>query len=79
MKQIDTSRQAFTELRKLGFKKSQLQMTRGATTYTEDGDMGGDLTVTLAQHGAFIILDRRPEGRWSLIRQAKIAFLGGAL
>ena len=58
-KRIETSRQCLAALRKLGYRKTAMQMTRVANTYGMDGDYGGRLTITVAKHSdQFIIMDR---------------------
>jgi hypothetical protein len=67
-------RQAAAELRKLGYAKSHMQMTRGATSYTLGGRAPSQgLMITLSE-GGFIISDTRPgvpkEARWTFVSMA---------
>jgi hypothetical protein len=69
---IDTRRKLLARLRKLGYAKSQMQMTRGATTYTKGGRLAESrLNISISPHGEFIILDRQKgKNDWSLISSA---------
>ena len=62
IKTVDTPRKAFNLLRTLGYAKSDMQLTRVATTYSIDGKYSGRLTVSLPTHGeAFVIHDGKRE------------------
>ena len=71
---IDTPRKAFNALRALGYSKTDMQMTRMATTYGIDGSYSSRLTVSIPRHGeAFIIMDRTRSGDddgWGFISSA---------
>ena len=56
-----TRRQFFARMRKLGFSKSRLQMTRIGLTYVKD-DANGRVTVTVPKYheGTFTILGDTP-------------------
>ena len=53
-----TRRQFFARLKKLGYSKSRLQMSRMGLTYEKDDDTGERITVTVPKHheGTFHIL-----------------------
>ncbi len=57
-----TRRQFFARMRKLGFAKSRLQMTRIGLTYEKEDDRYGRVTVTVPKHheGTFTILGDVP-------------------
>jgi hypothetical protein len=59
---MTTRRQFFARLRKLGYSKSDIQMTRIGLTYVMDDDEHGRVTVTVPKHhsGTFTILGDVP-------------------
>jgi hypothetical protein len=65
---VQNKSQALRELRKLGYQKSALQMTRGAMSYSIGGraPLRGALMITLGDN-AFIITGNR---RWAFISSA---------
>lgn len=47
-----TNRQLSSRLRKMGYRKADMQMARNANTYTIDDEVvGGLISVTFAKHG----------------------------
>ena len=59
---MTTRRQFFARLRKLGYSKSDIQMTRIGLTYVKDDDEHGRVTVTVPKHheGTFTIMGDVP-------------------
>ena len=59
---MTTRRQFFARLKKLGYSKSNLQMTRIGLTYVKDDDEHGRVTVTVPKHheGTFTIMGDVP-------------------
>jgi hypothetical protein len=55
VKNLTSRRQALAALRKLGYEKSYLQMTRNAMTYAKPDR---SMMITIADHGQFIMHDR---------------------
>jgi hypothetical protein len=68
IKTIDSPRKAFAALRALGYRKTDMQLTRMATTYGKGGSYDSRLSVSIPKHGnAFIIHDRGGDPGWSMI------------
>lgn len=58
-KTVDTNRKCLARLRALGYAKSDLQMTRMATTYTVGGKLDSPLSISLGKGSdSFIVTDR---------------------
>jgi len=56
---VDTNRKCLGRLRKLGYAKADLQMTRVATTYTVGGKLNSPLSISLGKgNDSFIVTDR---------------------
>jgi len=68
MAKVETKKQALTALRKAGWEKTQMQMTRGAMTYGVKGAGWSAGTITMSDFGFIVTTGGNP--KWSLISAA---------